>query len=78
LFEVSLDPLITINSNGKITDANSATENIVGVSRDSLLGSDFSSYFTEPYKAQIGYQKIFEQVLSSVIRSLSDSPPINL
>jgi len=61
LFEVSLDPLVTINSNGKITDANSATENVVGVSRDSLIGSDFSSYFTEPYKAQIGYQKIFEQ-----------------
>jgi two-component system CheB/CheR fusion protein len=61
LFEVSLDPLVTINSNGKITDANSATEKVVGVSRDSLIGSDFSSYFTEPYKAQIGYQKIFEQ-----------------
>jgi two-component system CheB/CheR fusion protein len=61
LFEVSLDPLITINSNGKITDANSATANVLGVSRDILIGSDFSGYFTEPYKAQIGYQKIFEQ-----------------
>ncbi len=61
LFEVSLDPLLTINSNGKITDANSAAENAIGVSLDSLIGSDFSSYFTEPYKAQIGYQKIFEK-----------------
>lgn len=61
LFEVSLDPLMTINSSGKITDANSATENVLGATQDSLIGSDFSSYFTEPYKAQIGYQKIFEQ-----------------
>jgi PAS domain S-box-containing protein len=48
LIEASLDPLVTINAEGKITDVNKATEIVTGVSRESLVGSDFSDYFTEP------------------------------
>ncbi len=61
LIEASLDPLVTINVDGKITDVNTATEKATGLSRDYLVGTDFSEYFTEPDKARIGYQKVFEQ-----------------
>jgi len=58
LIESSLDPLVTINSEGKITDVNKSTENITGILRDSLIGTDFSDYFTEPEKAREGYKKV--------------------
>ena len=61
LIEVSLDPLVTISKDGKITDVNHATESVTGVSREKLIGSDFSDYFTEPEKAREGYQKVFEK-----------------
>ena len=61
LIEVSLDPLVTISSTGKITDVNTATEKVTGVPRDKLIGSDFSSYFTEPENARAGYLNIFTQ-----------------
>ena len=41
LIEASLDPLVTISPVGKITDVNSATENVTGVPRQRLVGSDF-------------------------------------
>ena len=61
LIEASLDPLLTISRKGKITDVNQATEKATGVSRDQLIGSDFSGYFTEPAKAQLGYQRVFAE-----------------
>ena len=59
LIEASLDPLVTISAEGKITDGNTATEEATGRSRDELIGSDFSDYFTEPDKARKGYQQVF-------------------
>jgi PAS domain S-box-containing protein len=59
LIEASLDPLFTINSDGKITDVNSSTEKITGLSRKNLIGSDFLDYFTEPDKAREGYKIVF-------------------
>ncbi len=61
LIEASLDPLVTISRAGKITDVNEATEKATGVSREQLIGSDFSEYFTEPQKAQQGYSRVFEE-----------------
>ncbi len=61
LLEASLDPLVTINSEGKITDANKAAEDITGYSREQLIGSDFSDYFTEPEKAKDGYRQVFTE-----------------
>ena len=61
LIEASLDPLVTIRKDGKISDVNQATEKITGVSRERLIGSDFSDYFTEPDKARLGYQQVFSQ-----------------
>jgi two-component system CheB/CheR fusion protein len=59
LIEASLDPLTTINNEGKITDMNRATVNITGVSRENLKGTDFFGYFTEPEKARAVYQEVF-------------------
>jgi PAS domain S-box-containing protein len=59
LIEASLDPLVTITLNGKIGDVNAATELITGLTRDELIGTDFSDYFTEPAKARAGYRRAF-------------------
>ncbi len=59
LIEASLDPLVTIGPDGKITDVNSATELVTGYSRKELIGTDFSDYFTEPEEATGGYQQAF-------------------
>jgi PAS domain S-box-containing protein len=59
LIEASLDPLVTISPEGKITDVNEATTKVTGVPRDELIGTDFSNYFTEPEKAREGYQQVF-------------------
>jgi PAS domain S-box-containing protein len=59
LIEASLDPLVTISAEGKITDVNKATEHVTGVSREQMIGSDFSDYFTEPKKARTGYEQVF-------------------
>src|SRR5665648_346918 len=61
LIEASLDPLITISIEGKITDMNEALVNITGISRAKLLGTDFLDYFTEPQKARKVYLEVFEK-----------------
>ena len=63
LIEASLDPLVTIGSDGKITDVNNSTEIITGYPREQLIGTDFSDYFTEPEKARKGYQQVFQEGL---------------
>ncbi len=63
LLEASLDPLVTISKEGKITDVNKATEDVTGYTRKELIGSDFSNYFTEPEEARAGYQKVFTEGL---------------
>jgi PAS domain S-box-containing protein len=59
LIEVNLDALVTISPVGRITDVNAATEQITGYSREELIGTDFSDYFTEPEQAKEGYQRVF-------------------
>ena len=61
LIEASLDPLVTIGHDGKITDLNEATEQVTGYSRDELIGTDITNYFTEPEIAKEGYQEVFKQ-----------------
>ncbi|WP_396147794.1 PAS domain S-box protein [Flavobacterium sp.] len=68
LIEASLDPLVTINIDGKIMDMNQATINITGLSREELTDSDFFDYFTEPQKAREVYQEVFAN------GSVADSP----
>lgn len=59
LLEASLDPLVTINADGKITDINEASIEATGVAREKLIGTDFSDYFTDPQEARKGYQEAF-------------------
>lgn len=59
LIEASLDPLVTISADGKITDVNEASVKATGIPREKLIGTDFSDYFTEPQKAREGYQQVF-------------------
>src|SRR5206468_4093524 len=61
LIEASLDPLVTISPEGKITDVNEAAILVTGLSRDKLIGTDFSIYFTEPNKARLGYEEVFQK-----------------
>ena len=68
LIEASLDPLVTISTEGKITDMNEATANITGMTREELTGTDFFDYFTEQQKAREVYQEVFAK------GSVADSP----
>jgi PAS domain S-box-containing protein len=61
LIEASVDPLVTISPEGKITDVNEATIKVTGASREKLIGTDFANYFTEPEKAREGYQRVFSE-----------------
>jgi PAS domain S-box-containing protein len=63
LIEASVDPLVTISPEGKITDVNEATIKVTGASREKLTGADFANYFTEPEKAREGYQRVFSEGL---------------
>jgi PAS domain S-box-containing protein len=61
LIEASLDPLVTISAEGKITDVNEASVQVTGVAREKLIGTDFSDYFTQPEQARAGYEQVFSQ-----------------
>ena len=61
LLETSLDALVVIDRDGRISDVNAATEQITGHPRETLLGTDFSVYFTDPVRAEAGYQQAFAQ-----------------
>ncbi len=68
LIEASLDPLVTISTEGKITDMNQAFVYITGIERKKLVGSDFFNYFTEPQMSREVYQEVFAK------GSVADSP----
>jgi PAS domain S-box-containing protein len=68
LIEASRDPLVTINTEGKITDMNEALAKITGLAREKLKGTDFFNYFTEPQMAREVYQEVFAK------GSVADSP----
>jgi PAS domain S-box-containing protein len=59
LIEASLDPLVTISPEGKITDVNEAAVKVTGLARERLVATDFWNYFTEPEKAREVYQQAF-------------------
>lgn len=61
IIEASLDPLVTLSKDGKITDMNEAMVNITGKTRNELLHSNFSTYFTDQRMAQKVYQDVFEK-----------------
>ena len=58
LLEASLDALVTIGSDGKINDVNSAIETLTGRSRAALIGTDFSDCFVETETARAVYEEV--------------------
>lgn len=61
LIEASIDPLVTIGPDGRITDVNKSTEFVTGCTREELIGTDFANYFTEPDRATEVYLKVFNE-----------------
>ena len=61
LIEASLDPLVTISTDGKIMDMNEALTHIIGKSRKDLTDTDFKNYFTDPQKARDVYLEVFSK-----------------
>ena len=59
LIEASLDPFVTISTEGKIMDMNDAFANITDITRKKLKNTNFDNYFTEPQKAREVYQEVF-------------------
>ncbi len=59
LIEASLDPLITINTAGEITDMNEAMVDATDVARATLKNSSFFKYFTDTKKAKQVYEDVF-------------------
>ncbi len=59
LIESSVDGLVTVDPDGFITDVNEQMCRMAGYSRDSLIGSPFKRYFTEPDQADAGVKRTF-------------------
>jgi PAS domain S-box-containing protein len=61
LIEATLDPLVTIDIEGKITDVNEAMVKATDRPREKLIGTYFHAYFIESVKAQEVYKEVFEK-----------------
>ena len=61
LIEATMESLVAISPDGKITDTNEAMVKLTGIPADKLVGTSFSDYFTDPQEAEQVYQKVFEQ-----------------
>ncbi len=61
LIEVNPDSMITISREGRIADVNQAMVRTTGFDEKSLIGTDFSGYFTNPESARAAYRKAFEE-----------------
>jgi PAS domain S-box-containing protein len=68
LLEASLDPLFSINTEGKITAMNQALANITGLNRETLAGKNFFDFTSEPKKAKEFFHEVFAK------GSVADSP----
>jgi PAS domain S-box-containing protein len=65
LIEMSLNPLITTDPRGKITEVNKATEEATGLARDQLIGTEFADRFSEPETARAAFQSVLDEGLLS-------------
>lgn len=58
LIESNVDPLITTDPRGMISDVNKQTEMLTGRTRDELIGAPFRSCFTEPQRADEAISRV--------------------
>src|SRR4029078_11999205 len=55
--EASVDALVTVDPELRITDVNEQTVRMTGYSREELIGSSFPHYLTHPPRASAGVAK---------------------
>jgi PAS domain S-box-containing protein len=61
LFESNIDPLITTDPRGIISDVNSQMEQLTGRTRDELIGAPFKNYFTDPARAEEAITRVLRE-----------------
>jgi diguanylate cyclase (GGDEF)-like protein/PAS domain S-box-containing protein len=61
LIEASIDPIITIDESGLMIDVNTAVENATGLTKNNLIGTNFSEIFSNSEKASRFYQTVFKK-----------------
>jgi PAS domain S-box-containing protein len=61
IIEASLDPLFAISLTGKVLDVNEATLHATEQTRETIIGNDFFTYFTEQGKARKAYKQAFSK-----------------
>jgi PAS domain S-box-containing protein len=57
LIEASVDALMTVDPELRITDVNEQAVRVTGYTREELIGSSFPDYFTDPARATAGVQQ---------------------
>jgi PAS domain S-box-containing protein len=63
LIEASVDALVTVDPQGKITDVNEQMVRLTGHNKQKLIGAPFADYFTDPDRARAGVNKTFQDGL---------------
>jgi PAS domain S-box-containing protein len=58
LIESSIDPIMTTDPRGIISDVNQQMEKLTGCTRDELIGAPFKDFFTEPERAQEAISRV--------------------
>jgi PAS domain S-box-containing protein len=61
LIESNIDPLITTDPRGMISDVNHQMELLTGRTRDELIGAPFKSCFTEPQRAEEAIVRVLHE-----------------
>ena len=61
LIEASIDGLVTVDPDGFVTDVNEQMCRMSGYPRETLIGSPFKEYFTEPRNADAGVKRTFAE-----------------
>jgi PAS domain S-box-containing protein len=61
LIESNIDPLITTDPRGMISDVNHQMETLAGRTRDELIGAPFRSCFTEPQRAEDAITRVLRE-----------------
>ncbi|MEQ1752389.1 MAG: PAS domain S-box protein, partial [Prosthecobacter sp.] len=61
LIESNIDALMTTDPSGIITDVNKQMEALTGHSRESLIGTPFKNYFTDPARAEAGIKRVLAE-----------------
>jgi len=58
LIEANLDPIVTTDPQGIITDVNKQMEALTGCTRDELIGAPIKGHFTDPARAEASIRRV--------------------